>query len=113
MKWPPGVATGRKWEELRAALAAQHASCPARVRVVRRSQCLHRVSPKLLAQAWQTRACDSSTGPDRAGMLRGVVSRERRHWFSELADVTVAVLRSRIGRRATTGGCGVLRELRQ
>ena len=61
------------------------------MRVVRRSQCLHRASRKLLAQAWQTRACDPSTGPDRAGMLRGVVSRECHDWFSELADITVAV----------------------
>ena len=83
------------WEELRAALAVQHASRPAHVRVVRRSQCLHCAAicagRKLLAQAWQTRACDPSAGPDRAGMLRGVVSRERRAWFSELADITAAV----------------------
>ena len=84
------VASCDYWEELRAALAEQRASRPTRVRVVRRSQCLHRVSRKLLAQAWQTRTCDPSTGPASAGMLRGVVSRARRDWFSELANITVA-----------------------
>ena len=72
-------------------LAAQRASRPAHVRVVRRSQCLHRVGRKLLAQAWQTRACDPSVGPHRASMLCGFVSRERRAWFSKLAGITVAV----------------------
>ena len=88
------VASRGYWEELRAALAAQRASRPPRVRVVRRSKCLRRVSCKLFAQAWQTRACDPSAGPDRAGMLRGAVSRERRDWFSELADITAAVARA-------------------
>ena len=82
------------WEELREALAAQRASRPGHMRVVRRSQCLHHASRKLLAQAWQTRACDPSTGPDRAGIPCGVVSRERRDWFSELADIPVAVTRA-------------------
>ena len=74
-----GVAASRGyWEELRAVLAAQHASRPAYVRVVCCSQCLHHAGRKLLVQAWQTRACDPSVGPDRAGMLLGVVSCERR-----------------------------------
>ena len=82
------------WEELHAALAAQRASRPACVRVVRRSQCLYFVSCKLLAQACQTQVCDPSTRPNCAGMLRGTVICERRDWFSELADVTVAVARA-------------------
>ena len=82
------------WEELRAALAARRASRPAYVRVVRRAQCLHRAGRKLLAQAGQTRACDPSVGPDRAGMLRGVVSRARRDWFSDVADFAVVVSRA-------------------
>ena len=58
--------------------------------MVRSSLCLHRRQRKLLTKAWQTRACDPSTGPACAGLLRGVVSRERRALFSgvvELADV--------------------------
>ena len=86
------VAASRSyWVELCAALAAQRPSRPAHVRVVRRSQCSHHAGRKLLAQAWQTRACDPSADPHCAGMLRGVVSRERRAWFSELADINVAV----------------------
>ena len=44
------------WEELRAVLVAQRAARPARARVVRRSQCLHRadVASLILAQARQT-----------------------------------------------------------
>ena len=78
------------WAELCAALTAQRAARPTRARVVRSSLCLHRRQRKLLAKAWQTRACDPSTGPACAGLLRGVVSRERRALFSnavELADV--------------------------
>ena len=74
-----GVAASRGyWEELRAVLAAQHASRPAHVRVVCCSQCLHHAGRKLLVQAWQTRACDPSVGPNRAGMLLDVVSCKRR-----------------------------------
>jgi hypothetical protein len=71
------------WTELCTALAAQRAARPPRARVVRSSLCLHRRQRKLLAKAWQTRACDPSTGPARAGLLRGVVSRERRALFSD------------------------------
>ena len=39
------------WEELRAALAAQRASRPEHVRVVRHLQCLHCAGCKLLVQA--------------------------------------------------------------
>ena len=91
------VAASRSyWEELRAALATQRASRPPRARMVRRSQCLHHAShiSFCMAQACQTQACDPSTGPDRAGMLRGVVSRERRGCFSELAVITAAVARA-------------------
>ena len=58
-----------------------------------RSVCIVRAVRTLLVQAWQTQVCDPSAGPTNcAGMLRGVISYERRApWFSELADITVAV----------------------
>ena len=92
------VASRNYWEELRAEMAAQRARRPACARVVRRSQCLHRGCCKLLAHAWQTRACDPSTGPACAGMLRDTVSRACRDCFSEPArdscgDWTAAALR--------------------
>ena len=81
------------WMELCTVLTAQRAARPAQARVVRSSLCLHRRRRKLLMTAWQTRACDPSTRPACAGLLRGVVSRERRALFSgvtELADVLTA-----------------------
>ena len=76
MKWSRALCD--YWEELLAALATQRASRPARVCVVRRSQCLHRASRKLLMQAWQTWAYNPLTGPACVGMLKRIVSRERR-----------------------------------
>jgi hypothetical protein len=105
------------WMELCAVLAAQRAARPTRARVVRSSLCLHRRQRKLLTKAWQTRACDPSTGPACAGLLRGVVSRERRALFSnavELADVLAMGGAARVFFRcATTGVCRVSRGLRQ
>ena len=68
-------------------LVAQRAAHPARARGLRRSPCLHCRRHKLPAQAWQTWACDFSTGPACAGMLRGVVSRERRALFSGVIEL--------------------------
>ena len=56
--------------------------------VVRSSQCLHRGRRKLPVKAWQTRACNPSTRPACAGLLRGVVNRKRRALFSDVIELT-------------------------
>ena len=95
------------WLKLAAALAEQRAARPAHTRLVRTSQCLHCGKRKLLAKAWQTRAYDPATRPACAGLVRGVVSRERRAHFQastswstsrSLAEARETLL-SRFGRR--------------
>ena len=75
------------WLEMADVLAAQRQARPARTRVVRRSQCLHRQRRKLATKGWQPRAYDPDTRPACAGMKRGVVSRERRALFSDIVVV--------------------------
>jgi hypothetical protein len=75
------------WLELADVLAAQRQARPARTRVVRRSQCLHRKHRKLATKGWQPRAYDPDTRPACAGMKRGVVSRGRRALFSDIVVV--------------------------
>ena len=72
------------WLEMADVLAAQRQARPARTRVVRRSQCLHRKRRKLATKGWQPRAYDPDAKPACAGMKRGVVSRERRALFSDI-----------------------------
>ena len=74
------------WLEMADVLAAQRRARPARLRVVRRSQCLHHKRRRLATKGWQPRAYDPDTKPACAGMKRGVVSRDRRALFS---DITV------------------------
>ena len=74
------------WLEMAELLAAQRQARPARLRVVRRSQCLHHRHRRLATKGWQPRAYDPDTKPACAGLLRGVVSRDRRALFS---DITV------------------------
>ena len=69
------------WLELADVLATQR---QARIRTVRRSQCLHRKRRKLATKGWQPRAYDPDTKPACAGMKRGVVSRDRRALFSDI-----------------------------
>ena len=75
------------WLEMADVLAAQRQARPARTRVVRRSQCLHRKRRKLATKGWQPRAYDPDTKPACAGMKRGVVSRDRRALFSDIVVV--------------------------
>ena len=75
------------WTELAAVLAELCAARPARTRVLQTSQCLHRGKRKLLVNAWQTCACDPATRPACAGLVRGVVSRERRSYFSSVDEL--------------------------
>ena len=74
------------WLELEGLLTAQHQARPARLRVVRRSQCLHHRRRRLVTKGWQPRAYNPDTKPACAGLMRGVVSRNRRALFS---DITV------------------------
>ena len=94
-------------EQLCHAVTAHLGARPARTRLVRTSQCLHHGRRKLMAKAWQTHACDPATRPACAGLVRGVVSRERRAHFQastswstsrSLAEARETLL-SRFGRR--------------
>ena len=72
------------WLEMVEVLTEQRESRPARIRVVRSSQCLHRRRRRLTQKAWQPRAYDPDTRPACAGLVRGVVSRDRRALFSDI-----------------------------
>ena len=75
------------WTELCVALTAQRTAQPTRAQVVRSSLCLHWWQRKLPMKAWQPRACNPSTGPACAGLLRGVVSHEGRALFSNAVEL--------------------------
>ena len=74
------------WLEMATVLAEQREARPAHLRVVRSSQCLHHGRRRLAARGWQPRAYDPDTKLACAGLVRGVVSRDRRALFS---DITV------------------------
>ena len=74
------------WLEMAGLLAAQRQVWPARLRVVRASQCLHHRRRRLAKKGWQPRSYDPDTKPACAGLMRGVVSCDRRALF---ADITV------------------------
>ena len=72
------------WLEMATVLAEQHKARPAHLRVVRSLQCLHHGRQRLAARGWQPHAYDPDTKPACAGLMRGVVSRDRRALFSDI-----------------------------